>query len=95
MKKIAVLSLILFAAGVGTSLSSVVRAEDQPAASSSDTTPAPKSDRTDTKDGNGMKMDGMGKMEGMGKMMENCDKMMQSKMDDKGKTDSSKTGRGC
>jgi hypothetical protein len=94
MKKIAVLSLALLAASVGMSISGVVRAEDQPAAPSSQTA-APKSDSDGMKEGmkdgnmNGMKMEGMGKMKG------NCDKMMQSKMDDKEKTDSSKTGHGC
>jgi hypothetical protein len=90
MKKIAVLSLTLLAASVGMSLSGVARAEDPPAAPSSQTA-APKSDNDGMKDSD---MKGM-KMEGMGKMKGNCDKMMQSKMDDKGKMDSSKTGHGC
>jgi hypothetical protein len=94
MKKIVVLSLTLLAASVGMSLSGVARAEDPPAAPSSQTA-APKSDNGGMKDDKmgGMKMDDK-KMEGMGKMKD-CDKMMQSKMDDKGKTDSSKTGHGC
>lgn len=90
MKKIVILSLTLLAAGVGMSFSGVARAEDQPTAPSSQT-PAPKSDHDGMMGGD---MKGM-KMEGMGKMKENCDKMMQSKMNDKEKTDSSKTGHGC
>jgi hypothetical protein len=66
MKKIVILSLALLVTGVGMSLSGVVRAEDQPAAPSSQST-APKSDHDGMTDSNmkGMKMDGQaGKMKG-------------------------------
>ncbi len=92
MKKIAILSLTLLATGVGMSLPGVVRAEDQPAAPSSQST-APKSDHDGMMDGDmkGMKIEGQ-----MSKMKENCDKMMPMKMDDnKGKMGSPKTDSRC
>jgi len=79
MKKIAILTLALLATGVGMSLSGMVRAEDQPA--------APPSQNSAPKDHDGMMMggdmQGMMKMMGqMTKMMEKCDQMMQTKIDD-------------
>jgi len=90
MKKIAILSLTLFAAGVGMSLPGMVRAEDRPAATSSQNS-APK----DHDSMMGDDMQGMMKMMGqMTKMMEKCDQMMQTKIDDqKEKTGSPKTDR--
>jgi hypothetical protein len=91
MKKIVILSLTLLATGVGMSLPGMARAEDQPAAPSSQST-APKSDHDGMTDGD---MKGM-KMEGMSKMKENCDKMMPMKTDDsKGKMGSAKTDSRC
>ena len=89
MKKIATLILSLLAIGVGMSVSGMVRAEDQPAAPSSQNT-APK-DHDDMMGGN---MQGMMKAMGqMTKMMETCDHMMQTRIDDqKEKTESPKTG---
>ena len=78
MKKIAILSLALLATGVGMSLPGTVRAEDQPS--------APPSQNSTPKDHDGMMggdMQGMMKMMGqMTKMMEKCDQMMQTKIDD-------------
>ena len=91
MKKIVILSLALLATGVGMSLPGLVRAEDQPAAPSSPSA-APKADHDNMMGGD---MQGMTKMMGqMNKMMEKCDQMMQTKIDDqKGKTGSPKTDR--
>ena len=88
MQKIAILSLALLATGVGMSVPSMVRAEDQPAAQN----PAPKVHDGMMMDGD---MQGMMKMMGqMTKMMEKCDQMMQTKIDDqKEKTGSPKTDR--
>ena len=89
MKKIVILSLALLATGVGMSLPGLGRAEDQPAAPSSQNA-APKADHDNMMGGD---MQGMMKMMGqMNKMMEKCDQMMQTKIDDqKGKTGSPKT----
>jgi hypothetical protein len=86
MKKIIILSLTLLATGVGMSLPGMVRAEDQPAAPSTQNT-APKADHDGMMGGDmqGMKM--------MGQMTEKCDQMMQTKIDEhKEKTGSPKTG---
>ena len=88
MKKIVILSLALLATGVG-SLPGLVRAEDQPVAPSSQNA-APKADHDNMMGGD---MQGTMKMMGqMNKMMEKCDQMMQTKIDDqKEKTGSPKT----
>ncbi len=79
MQKIAILSLALLATGVGMSLPGMLRAEDQPAAPSSQN-PAPKDHDRMMMGGD---MQGMMKMMGqMTKMMEKCDQMMQTKIDD-------------
>jgi hypothetical protein len=89
MKKIAILSVALLATALGMSVPGMVRAEDQPSAPSSPSA-APKADHDSMMGGD---MQGMMKMMGnMTKMMERCDQMMQTKIDDqKGKTGSPKT----
>ena len=78
MKKIAILSLAVLATGVGMSLPGTVRAEDQPSAPSSQNTTA-KADHDGMMGGD---MQGMMKtMSQMTKMMEKCDQMMQTKID--------------
>ncbi|MBR1208126.1 MULTISPECIES: hypothetical protein [unclassified Bradyrhizobium] len=78
MKKIAILSLSLLAAGVGMSLPGTVRAADEPTASSSQSPVA-----KDHESMMGGDMQAMSKMMAqMNQMMEKCDKMMQ-KMDDR------------
>jgi len=91
MQKIAILSLALLTTGVGMSLPGMVRAEDRPAAPSSQN-PAPK-DQDDMMMGGDTQ--GMMKMMGqMTKMMEKCDQMMQTRIDDqKEKTGSPKKER--
>jgi hypothetical protein len=90
MKKIAILSLTLLAAGVGMSLPGTLRAEDQPTAPPSQNA-APKADHDGMMGGD---MQGMKMMGQMTKMMEKCDQMMQTKIDDqKMKRESPKTDR--
>lgn len=77
MKNIAIMAVALFATGVGIYLPGTVRAEEQPA--------APSSQNAGPKDHAGMMggdMQGMMKMmDQMTKMMEKCDQMMQTKID--------------
>lgn len=77
MKKIAILSLALLVTGFGMSLPGMVRAQDRPA--------APSTQNAAPKDHEGMMggdMQGMMKMMNqMTKMMEKCDQMMQTKID--------------
>jgi hypothetical protein len=92
MNKTAAVILTLLATSFGVSLASAVRAEDQPVPQSSQPT-SPKSTHDNMMGGD---MPGMMKMMGqMTQMMEKCDKMMQTTIDQKEKAGPSKTdGRG-